>query len=786
MAQRRIDRTRVLRLLITSSAIAAFSQPTSAQTGPPAAIEAQDEDGVGDIIVTAQKRAENVQNVPLSVTAISGEAIERSGVASLTDLASTIPSVMVDQSNNIRNTNISIRGIGSSGTNPGIEPSVGVFVDGVYLPLGGMAQGELLDISTVEVLRGPQGTLYGRNTPVGAINITTRRPTSEPEARIRFGIGNYDLRHISGYVGGGLGENTAARLSFWTRDRSGYEYNLFTQDDQNDSENYGGRLRVTHDVSDGLRLDFIAHYSYIKAKCCVAEQRDVTGPFGIATPGFLAAQLALGLPFRNYDDKDHIVDADDVGDDRSKNYGGSVQADLDLPGDHVLTSITAYEKWDNRAIVSADALPQAVYRNSQDTFVRSFSQELRLSSPTGRRVEYLAGAFFYSQNMVFDQLSTYLSGANRLFPATTCTTPPCRIVPGDASGSTFTQDTTSAAIFGTATLNLTDEWSATGGLRYSHDKKDVFIDHYLNATASSTLRRLQPAFLIGDVSRSEDSVTWSINTKYNFTPDVMGFLTVSTGSKSGGFNTRRVAPGTPYEFEPEESITYEAGVKSTLFDRKLVLNATIFNLVLKNFQESVLNPITGTGFIVGNAGERRVRGIEVDFRARPDRRLTLDGGFAYLDAEFTDRPSGQCPVDRTPNGTLPGTCNFNGLTPEKSPKWKVNAAAQWTQPVTQALDVFGRGEVSYTSSYNLMATLDGPGIQPGYTLVNLRAGLQSEEGGWEVAFWMRNATDVAYYGQGTVQPLNTFVSGGGTAAARGFIGWYAPPRTMGVEATVKF
>jgi iron complex outermembrane receptor protein len=247
-----------------------------------------------------------------------------------------------------------------------------------------------------------------------------------------------------------------------------------------------------------------------------------------------------------------------------------------------------------------------------------------------------------------------------------------------------------------------------------------------------------------------------------------------------------VGVGTPYEFGPEKSITYEVGAKTTLLDRRLVLNGTLFNMVLQDFQESVLNPLTGTGFIVGNAGERRVRGLEVDFRALPTSQLSLDGGFAYMDAEFTDRTSGQCPKGRAPDGTEPGTCNFNGLTPEKSPKWKVNLGAQWTQPISDDLEAFARAEMNYTSDYSLVATLDEGARQDAYTLVNLRAGVKSLDKGWEVVAWVRNLTDESYYAQSTTQPLAGFISGGGTAAARGFIGWYAPPRTMGVEATLRF
>lgn len=176
----------------------------------------------------------------------------------------------------------------------------------------------------------------------------------------------------------------------------------------------------------------------------------------------------------------------------------------------------------------------------------------------------------------------------------------------------------------------------------------------------------------------------------------------------------------------------------------------------------------------------------MDVRARPHPQLSLDGGLAYMDAEFTDRTDGQCPVDRTPDGSLPGTCNFNGMRPEKSPEWKINLAAQWTQPLAGDLEAFGRAEMTYTSDYAFLPTLDRGAWQDAMTLVNLRAGLRSDDGRWEVAGWVRNLTDESYYAQSTTQPLNAFVSGGGAAGARGFIGWYAPPRTMGVEATLSF
>ena len=296
---------------------------------------------IEEIVVTAQKRTESVQNVPISITALSGDDLARRGLTDLQDVARSVPNFDMPSSNNLRNVRVRIRGIGSSGTNPGIESSVGTFLDGLYMPSGGMNFGELTDINSVEILRGPQGTLYGRNTPIGALNVTTRKPSEEFESLIKLGYGEYDQTNVSGYVGGGLGDTTAGRLSFWYRDREGYEKNTFTGDDVNDNEEWGVRGKLLFAPTDTVEINTAIYYSEIERRCCMAEQLRPNDPnWGIATPGFLAAQAAAGYPFTNFDDGDHRVDGDDEGDDTSESFGASVQVDWDFGDEFLFTSIT--------------------------------------------------------------------------------------------------------------------------------------------------------------------------------------------------------------------------------------------------------------------------------------------------------------------------------------------------------------------------------------------------------------------------------------------------------------
>ncbi|MEQ1517887.1 MAG: TonB-dependent receptor plug domain-containing protein, partial [Usitatibacteraceae bacterium] len=238
--------------LLLCGASALSMMPTSAHAQDASDSEIADSN---EIIVTAGKRPENIQDVPMSVSALSGDALEQRGINNIAQLQSYVPSLRFVTSNTARNSGVFMRGIGQNGTNQGIEPSVGVFLDGVYLPIPGPLQGNLRDISTVEVLRGPQGTLYGRNTPVGAININTRAPSQDTEASVTASYGNYNDMQLSGYLGGGLGENLAGRVSFWFSDRDGYEHNLATGKDINSVKQWGVRTRLKWDPSSNLTVN---------------------------------------------------------------------------------------------------------------------------------------------------------------------------------------------------------------------------------------------------------------------------------------------------------------------------------------------------------------------------------------------------------------------------------------------------------------------------------------------------------------------------------------------------
>jgi iron complex outermembrane receptor protein len=743
---------------------------------------AQEGSEVETVVVTAQKRAENIQDVPMAVSAVSGDQIEKRGVTSVTELARFLPSVQITQSNNNRNTTIFVRGVGTSGTNPGIEASVGVFLDGVYLPAAGPIQVNLQDISSLEVLRGPQGTLYGRNTPVGAINMTTRAPQQAPEAMLTGTLGNYKDMRLSGYVGGGITENLAGRLSFWVADRDGYEHNLFTDDDVNGSSQRGLRGRLKWQPTEDIDVNFITYYAHINAHCCTPDVLDPRGARGIATPGFLAASAAVGRPFLNFDDKDHVVDDDNEGRNATDSYGASLQIDKELWGGHTLTSITAYNAYDdNITQLPADSVSLDAGRGFQRLLAEVYSEELRILSPADQRLEYIGGVYLFRENMRYDTQSSVGAQATRVFAGN------ARVTPGEFNHFYYRQATESAAAFGQLTFNVTEQFRLTGGARYSWDKKDSYIASVNSPGSTPQFRASFPINIVGEVGRSEKKFTWSLGAQYDFTPDIMGYVLAATGYKTGGFNARAAAPNTPFEFDAENSMNYEVGIKSTLLDGALVLNVDVYRTTLKNFQDSLLNPLTGSGFIVGNAGERRSQGVEADARWRLTREFSLNGSLSYNDAEYTDYTSGQCYVGQTANGTKPGSCNFNGLTPSQNPKWQWSLAAAWNHDLDfKNLAVFAQGDISYTSSQYLTATLDPRSFQESYTLLGLRAGVQAQDGRWRLSAYGKNLADKTFYLQTTAHPLSFLIGAGGTAAVDSFVGWYGPPRTYGVELQVKF
>ena len=406
---------------------------------------------------------------------------------------------------------------------------------------------------------------------------------------------------------------------------------------------------------------------------------------------------------------------------------------------------------------------------------------------------YKQDTFYYSTLLLLEEAETR-TFANPNAPF--CLAPAgCQVSAGDTNESLFYQDTESTAIYGTLTYHIDDQWDVTVGLRQSDDEKTTSANHRENIETSpeggNSLAFNKLLFAGGEFPeevRKDSKLTYNVNTRYSLDDDIMLFATAATGFKSGGFNSRRLKPGSTWEFEEENSTSIEAGIKSFLMDRKLMLNATIYRSDVEDFQESALNE-TGTGFIVNNAGDQRVQGIELDFAYAADENWLVEGSFATLDAEYTDFPNASCGIGETPDiAGPPAICSRTGEQPGLTPEYSGSLAVQHDRPVRNGAHMLTlRADYNFRAEQNLTrVTKDYPADVDALGLLNLRASLSEVGGTWSLEAYINNATDESYYVQAATQPLSGIIGAGGYNGAAGMVGWYGPPRNVGVQLTRNF
>ncbi|HKD23978.1 MAG TPA: TonB-dependent receptor [Rhizomicrobium sp.] len=790
--------------------LAGASAVTAVMLAAPAWAQASDQ--VETVTVTAEKRAENVQSVPMSITALSGHQLEDANITQFSDLANLVPNLAIITANNNRNTTLQIRNQGTSGTNPGIEPDVGLFVDGVYIPAAAPILGDLLDISTVEVLRGPQGTLYGRNTPVGDINITTRAPTAQTEGMIEGELGNFDERRVAGYFGGAIADNLAGRITLWSDTHSGYVRNLFNNRMVNDGDQYGARGRVRWTPDSATTVDFIAYYGNISTHGTYTGQVNPFGKGGIIGTGGTTPSYPLGGTFLaavpNYH-APHGFETDDSATgafDQTETYGASVTASRVLPFGATLTNILGYN-WMNDDVkeLAATSLPvQVLNHDWQTDKIGSTSDELRLVSPGNQFIDYVAGIYLFHDDLRYDTVGTFGPGANAQFTyhAGPLTTP--AVLPGDHADFHYGQGTSSVAGYGQATVNVTDKLHVIGGLRYSIDHKDAGLYAFNGGPTPPIVgfallnALVNPPVAFRHLVREDHALTWSGTVKYDVTENVMAYATMSNGFKDGGFNARSSTYALfPVAFAPEHSLNYEAGVKTTLFDNKVLLNADVYRMLITGFQSSSLQPGSGSLYQVFNAGTIHENGVEVDAQARPIEHLSLDGSVSYADTTYSNFPHGTCfagypnllvnPISTT-------YCNLTGRTPPNSPRWRWNLGARWEQQwMDSHFEWFVSGNAHFTGSQVMDPSLDPRSFQDSYTLFDASLGIEPDSGNWRVQLFGRNLANKVYYTYEAPQPVGGLVDvvtnptpGKGSVGANGFVGNYGQPRTFGIEASYKF
>lgn len=796
-----------MRKRLSASSLAALIAATSCLAMPAMAATATDNSAVAasadssqleEIKVTATKREEDPQKIPISLSVLSGADLEKTGSVNLWgEGANLLPDVYISKGLQLRGSTVQIRGVGSNGNNAGIEPSVGQYIDGVYIPQQGAIHQNLLDVEDIEVLRGPQGTLFGRNTPVGAININTREPQDQTEGMLRATAGNFNSVDASGYLGGEIASDVDGRVSAWATHHDGYEKNLWDGQNVNDDSQQGIRTRLKWHLSDNFTDNVIAYYSQINENCCSPELADPTAgaPLSPLTPGYLAAANAIGFPVTKFTTGDFTVDESVIGIIQAKLYGLSNQADYRFGNGHTLTSITAmnvYNEHDPQNGLS-DGFPQPAYFAPQNNDDRTYSEELRISSPKGQTIDYVGGVYLYRQkldyatNVGLTRYSNAATASGLLFPGQAA----------DQYWYYFSQIADSEAIFAQATWNLATSLRAVGGVRETWGKKSADFSTTTDPNADSLWSLIYATTPLQHLTVTDSKATWLGALQYDISDHVMLYASASTGFKDGGISTTKqgggiASPTNPYTFNPETSNDYEAGIKSTFYNRRLLVNLDVFRFLERDIQESFFSQPKGATVgqqILGNLGDIDVNGIEWDVAYKPIEQLTLTAGGLADKAKIENYAVGPCPPYSpfVPAGPVPGTCNYDGLRPPRSPSLSFVWSFEWTQPVTSFWSGYTRWNGSYSSSYNLDNTLDARTVQPSYSLFDARLGVTSSDTHWDLALWCKNLTNTVWYTANSATPGTSVVSSGGaTSPPAGQTLYYGPPRTFGAEVSYRF
>ncbi len=777
-----------------------------------------------EIIVTATKRPETVFDVPVAVTAYTAQQLEDAQVRDVRDLQLVAPTLSVNSSTGSTQTFFTIRGVGTPGQNTGLEQSVGVFIDGVYRGRPGAAMGDLVDIAQIEVLRGPQGTLFGRNTSGGVINVRSELPRFVREARVEASLGDYNFRQARATVTGPVVDDVlAARLTASFQQRDGYVNDTVSGDAYNDRDRWAIKGQLLWNLSANATLRVIADYAKTAEACCVAVPT-FYGPSGAALAA-LGGTLRSGTPF-TYGPfagtrvDNHVYDvalnpATQRMDDSSTDRGISAQLDWNL-GAADLTVIAARRSFKTLPTIDADYTSLDLLTQVSGQDITEGSIEVRMASADAdAKLEWLVGAFLFSQDIFADQEIRY--GANfrayveaitpRVTVAPGVTVPVLRrleqavgvpigtfVAQGVAVNDDYDYESRSAAVFGHATYNVTEALSVTGGLRYSREEKsaDYRIQSFDRLSQIplvgplapfAALRALQqfPAVTPFSDSFTDDDVSGTVSAGYRVNDQVNLFARYARGYKSGGYNLSRTAPqttpGAPTAnprnvvFDPETVDAFELGGKFRFLDGRAQLNANLFSQTLEGYQT---NAFDGTAFRIINAGGVDSRGLEWDYRLRLTDELTLDGGGTWQDISYSDFANASPTAAQAALGAT--TQDLTGRTPNFVSDILISGGATYERPISGALGIRANLNYLYRSSYATAQDLDPLSVQDGYVLLNASVGIGSLDQGWGLEFWVRNLTDERVLNLAFDTPFQT-----GNQS-----GVMEPPRMTGVTLRARF
>jgi iron complex outermembrane receptor protein len=738
------------------------------------------------IVVTARKREERSQDVPISIIALSGKELERSHSYLPAEIIQSIPNMQL-QFINPRQTAFSIRGLGNNPASEGLETSVGLYVDGVYISRPGMLTSDLDDIEQITVLRGPQGTLFGRNTTAGALSISTRKPERTFNSDVEFSAGNFGLTQTRGSVTGPLSSTLSGRLSAFYTGRDGTIENIGTDSAVNNQNKVGARAQLYFQPVPALDLRLIADFNHQQENGAqVLVDPGLTLANGSTRPNSIFVRTArFGFtpifdPFArqaNIDQRQAI---------ETTNVGTSLEANWNFAG-YTLTSISAWRRWEFFPSTDLDYLPLDVLRTGgSNLWNRQLSQEIRIASPVRRRMDFVAGVFLYGQRIETATIpgATYGADAAKFY------TQPNRILPAYALAglTTYTHadaDTDSDAVFGQIAWHVDEHWDVTAGGRSSWDHKVAVVSRrrsggsVLNPTdpyfaaATAARNQLAPGNATADDRSSDNTLSGSLSLSYRPTGALLFYGSLSRGVKAAGLNTSILPVGVDPVIKPEVVNNIELGVKGSVLNHRLEIDADLFWANIDNYQTTVRDRVLVASYLA-NAKSARTRGAEIEVRWAVLDGLHLDTAVAYDEATYTSFHGAPCGTEWTGIAT---TCDLTGKPISGAPRWSGDVRGEYARGLTGNLRGEGGIEYSFRSSSYYNSDDSVYSLIQGYGLVNLYVNVGSTSDRWLVSLWARNVLDKEYFA--------ALVVGGafGAGYTAGIIG---DPRTYGATLRLQF
>ncbi len=771
LSSRRLQRL-PLALLLAGSA---HWLPAQAAEPQQTAVKASDSQ-LKTVTVTARRREESAQDVPTPMSVIDGQALETQRVYRIQDLQQLVPSVNVAYMH-ARQSSVSIRGLGNNPASDGLEGSVGLYLDNVYLGRPGMAVFDLMDIEQLEVLRGPQGTLFGKNTTAGVINISTRAPSFTPERSIETSVGEDGYFQTKGTLSGPLNETLAGRISAYRTRSDGDIKNEFDGHTLNGGSRQGFRGQLLYKPSEQFNLRWIGDYNEEDSSAGTRLLYS-TGPTINGVNRYEARAKAAGATL--IDGSTRKVNLDSDQQVTVFQGGTSLEANWTLDNDFTLTSVSSYRWWDFTPRNDEGLNVPAAFNSGVSVRDKQYSQEFRLASPTGGFFDYVLGAYYFGSDL--DNKSFVYYG------------PQADIWNGTPAGALANVttlgkghiETDSFALFGQGTWHLTERLDFTAGIRGTYEEKSAWVDRAapvggaaVSGAAAAVRQGRVGAYDSGDLNQYTFSPSGLLNLSYRFTDDLLGYATLSHGEKSGGVNltvaTAPVAGADSLLVGTERANNAELGLKSTLWDRRLQLNANLFWTEVHGYQTNAYDEANRVQYLT-NAGSVRSRGVEVESTLVPIRGLTLNLNGSYNDVRYLSYKDAPCAPEVALQPGAPASCDLTGHQVVGASKWIGNANGQYQWDLDNGLQPYVTASYAFRSK--AVGTVEDSDFAqiPSYAVVNLSTGLRGDlgQGQWDVTLWLKNAFDKTYY--------TTLWS----AANGGYEGLVGTPKTLGLTGRYDF